>query len=76
LFPTRLRATGTAFCYNVGRILTVPGFLVKSLLYNTYQRAGFASPFRMAAMTLALVYVVGIVLMPFAPETHDRLPHD
>ena len=32
LFPTRLRSTGTSFCYNVGRLVAAAGPSVKGLL--------------------------------------------
>ena len=38
---------------------------------------GFAAPFRAAAIALASVYLVGILALPFAPETHGRpLPEE
>jgi hypothetical protein len=33
---------------------------------------GYALPLRPAAMTLAAVYLVGVVVLPFAPETKGR----
>src|SRR5438309_933988 len=37
LFPTRLRSTGTSFCYNVGRFAAALGPLVKSALEQFFQ---------------------------------------
>ena len=66
LFPTRLRATGAGFCFNVGRILAsmgpfLTGFLVTAL--GSYGRA---------ASTIALVYLLGLLMLPFAPETKGQ----
>lgn len=66
LYPTRLRATGSGFCFNAGRILAsaspfLTGWLVTTL--GTFGRA---------ASTVALVYLVGLVVLLFAPETRGR----
>jgi len=63
LFPTRLRATGAGFCFNAGRVLAsagpfVTGWMVVSL-----------GSFGRAASAVALVYVLGLVAVLFAPET-------
>src|SRR5207237_4459165 len=34
LFPTRLRATGTSFCYNVGRFVAASGPIALGILTN------------------------------------------
>jgi MFS family permease len=75
LFPTSLRSTGTSFCYNFGRLAaaTAPftmGRLTKSL-------GGDLESFRTAGMWVSLVLLVGIVVLPFLPETKDRaLPEE
>jgi len=66
LYPTRLRATGSGFCFNAGRILAsaspfLTGWLVTTL--GSYGRA---------ASTVALIYVVGLVVLLFAPETRGK----
>jgi len=66
LYPTRLRATGAGFCFNVGRVLAsagpfLTGFLVTAL-------GGFGR----AASAIALIYVVGLMILPFAPETKGQ----
>jgi MFS family permease len=66
LYPTRLRATGAGFCFNAGRILAstspfLTGWLVTTL--GTFGRA---------ASTVALIYVVGLGVLWFAPETKGR----
>ena len=66
LFPTRIRATGAGFCFNIGRVLASAGpFLTGALV------AAFGS-FGRAASIIALVYVLGLLVLPFAPETRGR----
>jgi MFS family permease len=66
LYPTRVRATGAGFCFNVGRVLAsagpfLTGFLVSAL-----------GSFGRAASAIALVYILGLLILPFAPETKGR----
>jgi len=66
LYPTRIRATGAGFCFNVGRVLAstgpfLTGFLVTAL--GTFGRA---------ASAIALIYLVGLLILPFAPETNGK----
>jgi cyanate permease len=66
LYPTRIRATGAGFCFNVGRVLAstgpfLTGFLVAAL-----------GSFGRAASTIALIYLVGLLILPFAPETRGK----
>jgi MFS family permease len=70
LFPLRLRSTGTSFCYNFGRLAaaTAPftlGRLTKGL-------GGDIEGFRTAGSWISLVLLVGLVVIPFLPETKDR----
>jgi MFS family permease len=71
LFPTRLRSTGTSFCYNVGRLVAASGPLTLGMLTNRVF-AGHAEPMRYAGVTMCLVFLVGLAALPFAPETKDR----
>ena len=72
LYPTRLRSTGTGFCYNVARYVTALGPLALGKLTLLYTSLGHGMPLRPAAMTLSAVYLVGIVVLPFAPETKGK----
>ena len=76
LFPTRLRSTGTSFCYNVGRLVAAPGPTVLGLLtsevYVRYKAIDAALPFRYAGVTMCLVFLIGLVVLPFAPETKGK----
>ncbi len=66
LYPTRLRATGAGFCFNAGRVLaSISPFLTGSLVASL-------GSFGRAASAIALIYLVGLVILPFAPETRGR----
>lgn len=71
LFPTRLRSTGTSFCYNVGRIVAAFGPFTLGLLTGSVF-AGQQEPMRYAGVTMCLVFLVGLAALPFAPETKGQ----
>lgn len=71
LFPTRLRSTGTSFCYNVGRLVAAMGPLALGLLTSRVY-AGQPEPMRYAGVTMCLVFLVGLAALPFAPETKGK----
>jgi MFS family permease len=76
LFPTHLRSTGVSFCYNVGRFIAASGPAVLGLLtsevYNDQPE-----PMRFAGLTMCVVFLLGLLVLPFAPETMGRpLPED
>jgi MFS family permease len=66
LFPTAIRATGAGFCFNVGRILASAGPFLTGLLVTAL--GGFGQ----AASAIALIYLLGLLILPFAPETKGR----
>ena len=76
LFPTRLRSTGTSFCYNVGRIIAAFGpttlGLLTSQAYAGYKSVDPALPFRYSGVTMCLVFLIGLAALPFAPETKGK----
>lgn len=65
LFPTRLRATGTGFCYNVARYLAAFAPFLFGQLSATYG-------IQMAALFVSAIFVLGIFVLPFAPETKGK----
>jgi MFS family permease len=71
LFPTRLRSTGTSFCYNVGRFVAAVGPLALGLLTSRVY-SGFDEPMRYAGVTMCLVFLLGLAVLPFAPETKGK----
>jgi MFS family permease len=71
LFPTRLRSTGTSFCYNVGRLAAAAGpFTLGYLTKDVF--SGYAEPMRYAGVTMSLVFLIGLAALPFAPETKGK----
>ena len=73
LFPTRLRSTGTSFCYNVGRLVAAVGPLFLGLLTSrVYIASGEIMARRYAGVTMCAVFLVGLAALPFAPETRGK----
>ncbi|MGD0500768.1 MAG: MFS transporter [Bryobacteraceae bacterium] len=71
LFPTRLRSTGTSFCYNVGRFAAAAGPFTLGLLTSGVFKSR-AEPMRYAGVCMCLVFLVGLAALPFLPETKDQ----
>ncbi len=65
IFPTRLRSTGTGFCYNVARYITAVFVLFSGSLVRSF---GLTS----MVLICSFVFVLGMLVLPFAPETKDR----
>jgi len=77
LFPTRLRTTGTSFCYNVGRYITAFGVSILGPLAEALHGVTAIPGFRLAAMILASSYLLGIIALIWAPETVNKpLPEE
>ena len=73
LFPTRLRSTGTSFCYNVGRFVAASGPLALGWLTSGFiAEHGEITARRYAGVTMCAVFVVGLLALPFAPETRGK----
>lgn len=80
LFPTSIRATSQGFAYNFGRVLSAVGSLQTAVL-TAYFAQGIAADrievdaFPRAGATLAGIYLLGIVIIWFGPETKgEELP--
>lgn len=71
LFPTRLRSTGTSFCYNVGRLVAAAGPSALGLLTSKVF-AGYNEPMRYAGVVMCAVFLVGLMALPFLPETKGQ----
>ncbi len=63
LYPTRMRATGAGFIFNASRIPAACGVLIAGGLIVYF--GGYGN----AAMTIATIYILGLIAAPFLPET-------
>jgi MFS family permease len=71
LYPTRIRGTAIAFCFNVPRFLAWAGPLTAGTLIAKFGGYGHA------AVTVGCIYLLGVALTPFLPETLGKpLPKD
>lgn len=70
LFPTRLRSTGTSFCYNIGRLVAAVGPLGLGLLTSRVFHGPDAM--RYAGISMSAVFLIGLATLPFAPETKGQ----
>lgn len=70
LFPTRLRATGSGFCYNAGRVIAAAGpFLVGSVASRGADALGTAITL---LFYVGFIPLIGLLLMPWVMETRGR----
>jgi MFS family permease len=67
LFPTRIRATGSGFAYNAGRIVAAGGTIGAGAL-----TASFGGDFARMGATMSLLYLVGTMIIWLGPETKGR----
>ena len=66
LFPTHLRATGSGFCFNTGRILAAPVLIWLS----AWMKATF--DLRLAISWLGGMFLLGLFFLLFLPETKGQ----
>ncbi len=72
LYPTRLRGTGTGFCFNAGRILAAPVLFISGLMQKSWGLSLANS-----ASILSLLFILGVLVLVLAPETRGQeLPDD
>lgn len=63
LYPTRLRSTGSGFCFNMGRLATAAAFFVFGTLTMTAESKAF---------WLSPLFLLGVVIVLFARETNHQ----
>jgi MFS family permease len=66
LFPTRVRATATAFVFNMPRLIAWTGPLISGWIIS--KAGGFST----AAVAIATIYIVSLLAAPFLPETRGK----
>ena len=66
LFPTRMRGTAVAFCFNAPRFISCIGPLIGGTLIVALGGYGWAATY------VGLFFVLGVVLAPFLPETRGK----
>lgn len=71
LFPTRVRATGQGFCFNVGRIVAAVGALQLANLVSLFGAKGPTASAN-AYIALCSVYFAGVLLVRICPETKGQ----
>lgn len=67
LFPTHLRATGAGFCFNGGRIVAA-----SVLLLSGWLKALPNMDLRLAITLLGSLFLLGVVVILFMPETKGQ----
>jgi MFS-type transporter involved in bile tolerance (Atg22 family) len=70
-----LRSTGVSFCYNLGRLVAASAPITIGLI--TQQLGSNIEGFRTAGICVSLVLLLGLLALPFLPETKDKpLPNE
>jgi len=71
LFPTRIRSTGEGITFNIGRIVAALAIIFG---FGQLDKV-FGGSFERAGSTMSFVYVIGLILIWFLPETKGcKLP--
>lgn len=71
LFPTKISATAQTTYYNGARIATKISPLITGFLIGA-----FDGNYAKDAAAVMLIYITGIVVLLFAPETKGKTPPD
>ncbi len=67
LFPTRVRAAGSGIAYNVGRFATALGVLAAGALF-----AAMGGSYPKVGATCGLIYLLGLIVIWWAPDTTNK----
>src|SRR5262249_7751969 len=71
LFPTRVRSTGTGVTFNSGRILAAASVLGAGVLVGW-----FGGDYARVGTFTGMIYVLGMVVICFAPDTSKQRMED
>jgi len=74
LFPTRLRSTGSGFCYNIGRVVTA--FLVFGVGHIATTAKGDPAVILRTLFMIGFVPIVGLLLIRWVIETRGQTMPD
>ena len=75
LFPTRLRSTGTSVCYNGARFVAAFGTFAQGPLQRHFEslcNGDKLQAARYAGVAMCAIFLVGLAVLPFAPETKGK----
>jgi MFS family permease len=74
LFPTRLRTSGTSFCYNGARFVAAFAPSALGLMQRQFVEmyGDKIMAFRYAGIVMCSIFLVGLIVLPFAPETRGQ----
>ncbi len=67
LFPNHLRSTGAGFCFNAGRLVAAP-----VLIFSGWLKALPGMNLQLAVSLMSLLFVIGIAVVLFLPESKDQ----
>jgi MFS family permease len=74
LFPTRIRATGAGFCYNVSRVVAAPGPVILGALQGyllSHYTLSAPQAIAIAGSLMAGLYLFAMAFIPALPETKN-----
>jgi MFS family permease len=75
LFPTRLRTSGTSFCYNGARFVAAAAPAALGVMQRHFVEILHGDrilAFRYAGIVMCSIFVLGLLVLPFAPETKGQ----
>jgi MFS family permease len=70
LFPTRLRSTGSGFCYNIGRVVTAGGVFAVGAIAQSAK--GDPEVIMRTLFMIGFVPIVGLLLLHWVVETRGQ----
>jgi MFS family permease len=75
LFPTRLRGTGTSVCYNGARFVAAASLFAQGPLVGYFRDLSGGDALlgaRYGGIAMCAIFLVGLLVLPFAPETKGK----